>query len=122
MEKVDVLLIEDEIYLLEIMQLQLKRAGLNVKTATNGKVAIEQLQGFQPRLIITDLLMPEMGGADIIKEIREVLGLETSVIIMTGGTRSDISDVLSRYKNLTFLEKPILPKDLLTKVAQLLGQ
>lgn len=48
----------------EILELQ----GYEVKTAINGKDAMDQVGGFQPDLIVTDILMPDMDGYELMKK------------------------------------------------------
>jgi two-component system cell cycle response regulator DivK len=60
-----VLIVDDEPDNLEIVAETLEYEGINIKTAANGKAALEALEDFPATLIITDLSMPVMNGWDL---------------------------------------------------------
>src|SRR5437868_6123170 len=81
---VAVLLIDDEAEVLASMRIMLESAGGHrVRAVSSGSEAIKSLQETPPDVIITDLLLPEMDGIDIIRAIR---GLDqvTPIIAVTG--------------------------------------
>jgi CheY-like chemotaxis protein len=65
-----ILLVEDDVGLLKLYELILAHAGFAVETATSGKRALEILEGFQPEVIISDLMMPDMDGAELCQTIK----------------------------------------------------
>jgi CheY-like chemotaxis protein len=65
-----ILLVEDDIGLLKLYELILAHAGFAVETATSGRRALEVLQGVQPEVIISDLMMPDMDGAELCQTIK----------------------------------------------------
>jgi CheY-like chemotaxis protein len=65
-----ILLVEDDIGLLKLYELILAHAGFAVETATSGKQALEVLEGLQPRVIISDLMMPDMDGTELCQRIK----------------------------------------------------
>ena len=70
-EGVVVLVVEDELALRQLVTRVLEREGLRVVSARNGREALELLQrlGGQVRLILTDVVMPEMGGIELVERV-----------------------------------------------------
>lgn len=60
-----VLVVDDHEQIRESISEILELQGYEVQTAINGKDAIEQVSGFQPDLIVTDILMPDMDGYEL---------------------------------------------------------
>lgn len=85
-----VMIVEDEVPIAEALALIIEDAGYSVLLATSGRMAIEQVDaGARPTLVITDLMMPLMDGAALIRALRATLGAETPpIIIMTAGDRT----------------------------------
>jgi len=61
----------------------LEERGFIVESATNGVEALEVLNNFVPDLIITDLSMPRMGGAELVSRVRQLdVFAETPIIVL----------------------------------------
>jgi DNA-binding response OmpR family regulator len=79
-----VMIVEDEIPIAEALALIVEDAGYAVILATSAHTALDHLDaGARPMLIITDLMMPRMDGADFIHAVRALLGHEAPPIILT---------------------------------------
>jgi DNA-binding response OmpR family regulator len=65
-----ILCVEDEVMLLEDLKEELEDAGYRVLSAENGKAALDILGEQRPNLILCDMMMPQMDGAALLKEIR----------------------------------------------------
>lgn len=65
-----VLLVEDAPFLRYAFSRLLRMQGYDVKESTDGQDALACLAGFRPHLILTDLMMPVMGGIELISHIR----------------------------------------------------
>jgi CheY-like chemotaxis protein len=105
-----ILIAEDEPDLLEIMSETLKEFSMNVLTAKNGNEALVVQDEYQDKIdfLLTDMVMPEMGGlklAELIKEVRP----ETHVVFMSGyPVRGEIASV-NLPKDAVFMAKPVKP-------------
>jgi CheY-like chemotaxis protein len=66
-----VMVVEDHASTRELLVSQLGRAGWQTMAAANGRLALEQLQQRVPDLLILDLMMPEMDGFELIRQLRE---------------------------------------------------
>ena len=65
-----VLLVEDAPFLRYAFGRLLRMEGFDVKEVNDGREALDVITGFRPQLILTDLMMPVMGGIELIAHIR----------------------------------------------------
>jgi CheY-like chemotaxis protein len=78
-----VLIVDDEPHVREILRDFLTRVGDEVATAATGAAALEAVPIFQPDVILIDMVMPGMSGADVLAALRQA-GLTMPVILMSG--------------------------------------
>ncbi len=81
-EKAKILVVDDQQYERDSICALLKDEGYAVKDASNGEEAIKQLKKEAFHIIVTDLKMPGMDGAQVAKRVREI-SPETQVIVVT---------------------------------------
>lgn len=85
-----VLMADDSISMRTLLQAQLTRWGLDVIAAENGAQAWELFQQHEPSLVLTDWMMPEMDGLELIRRIRESeVDHYVYVILLTAKTEKD---------------------------------
>jgi DNA-binding NtrC family response regulator len=115
-----VLLVEDEQMVRKLVRHILETSRYTVVEAQNGKEAIECCKSLTrpPSLLLTDVVMPEMSGPELVKEIIKLYpGI--GVLYMSG-----YNDRLASYgiatEGLPFLQKPFSPDGLATKVREVL--
>ncbi|MEZ4668082.1 MAG: response regulator [Anaerolineae bacterium] len=72
-----ILVVEDELDLRENIADMLTVNGYDVIQAEDGQIALQQLQSHQPSLVISDLMMPNMNGYDMLAEMRKIPGKDT---------------------------------------------
>lgn len=77
-----ILIIEDEDLLASILREQLTAAGHQVTVATTGQSGLETAKELHPDFIITDILLPELGGVEMISEMRKDEALQTTPIMV----------------------------------------
>ncbi len=66
----DILVVDDDVYLCEIMSDVLQAEGHKTRTASNGLEALERIQEHKPDLILLDLMMPVMSGWELAATLR----------------------------------------------------
>lgn len=77
-------IIEDDIAISQMYRMKFEAAGFDVQMANNGKQGVELVEAFLPDIILLDLQMPEMSGADALEIIRKNdWGKNIPVIILT---------------------------------------
>lgn len=79
-----ILVVDDADDLVELLQYNLVRAGFAVRTASNGRSALEQIAREIPDLVVLDLMMPGMSGNEVLRRLRsEEATAALPVIILT---------------------------------------
>lgn len=118
-----ILVAEDDKDIALLITRILKNEGYFFRYAENGEKALELISKQQPQLIITDIMMPQMDGLELIKAIRA--DEDTSHIpIIVVSARTDSSDRISGIDigAEAYMGKPFIPDELLMMVRRLLEQ
>ena len=113
-----VLIAEDDDHMRDALQEMLSEAGYRVITAEDGLEALDWLSRVTVDLIIVDILMPGLGGPELIKRLRETSQLATIPIMVLSGYAD-----LARYRDLpvdSIQLKPFNLSEFLEKVQQLI--
>ena len=76
-----------------IMSLLLKEKGHNVVAAPNGKVALDMVKESKPDMIVTDILMPEMDGFELCRQIRASPEYNHVIIVIYTGSYKSPADI-----------------------------
>jgi CheY-like chemotaxis protein len=88
-----ILLAEDERAIRKVMEILLESEGYDVLSAQNGREAFDLLRNVTPHVIITDYMMPEMDGAELLRAIRSDEGLNRiPVLLMSSAHPADLPD------------------------------
>ncbi len=118
-----ILVIDDEPFMLELVRKILESAQYQVITATAANVGIDAYRDRRPDLVLTDLIMPDKDGLEMIQELRQ-LDPAVRIIAMSGGGRSGYTNALPAAKAFgahETLRKPFPPDVLLAAVERVLG-
>ncbi|MDB3976865.1 response regulator transcription factor [Flavobacteriaceae bacterium] len=116
-----ILLVDDELDILEIIGYNLTAEGYNVVTAQNGVEAIKKAKKHKPKLIILDVMMPEMDGIEACEKLRLIPDLSETVITFLTARGEDYSQVAGFEAGADdYITKPVKPKVLTSKVKSLL--
>jgi two-component system chemotaxis response regulator CheY len=117
-----ILIVDDSLTMTMSLKSSLEMNGFSVQSASDGVQALSKLKaGLKPDLIITDINMPNMGGLELIKNIKALPGFRfTPILTLT--TESDASkrDEGKRLGATGWLVKPVTGADLVKVVKQVL--
>ena len=118
-----ILLIEDMKGVRESLEVILSMAGHTVEMAENGKVGIEKLDT-SIELLITDILMPETDGTEVVLKSKERYPSLPIIAISAGGHGASAEQALliAAGKADATLEKPFSKDELLSAINKLLNQ
>jgi two-component system, chemotaxis family, chemotaxis protein CheY len=114
-----VLVVDDEADLANAVRRVLTRAGYEVSCAASGKQAIILLRQQSFAVVVTDMLMPDVDGAEVIAAVRRLQPSARIVAISGGGMYMGPDDILSLAKKLGAdapLPKPFTPAQLLEAI------
>jgi len=114
-----ILLAEDDLNLGQLLQTFLKSKGFNVSLAQNGKIAFEKFNNGSFQFCILDVMMPEMDGITLAKEIREI---DKKVPILFLTAKSMKEDKLEGFSAGAddYLTKPFAMEELLARINAIL--
>ena len=80
--------------------------GYDTETASDGLEALEKMPSFRPRVVISDLHMPRMGGVELLEVLRSRVP-DVDCIIVTGYGTLEKADAVSALGAVDYLEKPV---------------
>lgn len=106
------LIVEDDVFTRTSMTAYLTAEGYSVNKAGNGLEALEGIESSQPDLVITDLRMPEMGGLELLKKLKDAYPQLPVIIISGEGTMGSVIEALQLGAR-DYLQKPIQDMGLL---------
>ncbi len=118
-----VLVVDDEIHIVHVVSLKLRNRGFEVISADNGADAYDRACEEMPDLIITDFQMPVMTGLEFLEKLRG--NRETAaipVIMLTARSHAISADHCETLRIHCCLSKPFSPRELLSKVEDILFQ
>ncbi len=116
------LIADDHKLFLQVAKTFLVRRGFEVLTAENGTKALELARARHPRLILLDLVLPEMDGAAACTAMRQDPSLAfTPILIMSTTGSPEIRDRCLKAGCTNFVIRPEKPEELLTVIARILS-
>jgi len=117
MEKMKMLLVDDEERFLSTTKKLLSRKGYDVLTATSGAEALEELRVHNIHVVILDVKMPGMDGLETLKAIKRTYPL-VEVIMLTGHGTIDSAVEGLKSGATDYLTKPTDVQDLIEKAKE----
>ena len=119
MEKIHVLLVEDEKTLSMIIKDTLEEQGFDISTAFNGEDGLRMFYTKRPEVVVADVMMPRMDGFEMVRRIRQT-DQQTPVLFLTA--RSGINDVVEGFElgANDYLKKPFSMQELIIRIKALL--
>ena len=119
-----VLVIDDEPYILLMLKKMLEKAGYEVDLASNGKEGLELFEKESADLVITDIIMPDKEGLEIIMEMKKKRP-NLKIIAISGGGRISPESYLecaAHFGASRVFQKPFKQKELVAAVNELIDQ
>ncbi len=101
-----IVILDDNPGSLELLSTALSREGVAIHTASRPTEALDLIRRIRPQLVLTDLVMPEMSGLDVLSRIME-FAPATDVVLMTAHYTTETAVEAIRKGAADYLEKPI---------------
>jgi two-component system sensor histidine kinase/response regulator len=116
-------IIEDDQAISQMYRFKFEAEDYKVETAENGKLGLELAERMKPDIILLDLMMPEMGGDEMLEELRKTdWGKEVKVIILTNMGEQEIPPkVRDLGVSGVILKADMTPRQVAEKVKQILS-
>jgi two-component system response regulator VicR len=121
-EKKKVLCIEDEREMIDLIKLILERRGFEVLGALGGKEGLEVIRREKPDLILLDLMMPEVDGWEVYRQMKADEQLKDIPVVVVTAKAQSIDKVLGLHiaKVDDYVTKPFGPQELLKSIDKVL--
>ncbi|ATD04868.1 sensor histidine kinase [Pseudoalteromonas tetraodonis GFC] len=113
-----ILLVDDELNVLKSLKRVLVRSGYDVMTASTGFEALEILAANQVEIIITDFRMPEMNGADLLRQVKINWPDCVNLVLSGYADFKSVVELLNQGLVFRFLEKPWVDSELLENISE----
>lgn len=112
--KQKILIVDDDNNIAELIALYLTKECFETKIVNDGEEALKEFASFHPDLIILDLMLPEVDGFDICRQVREE---KNTPIIMVSAKKDDIDKIRGLGLGADdYMTKPFSPSELVARV------
>jgi len=113
-----ILLVDDELNVLKSLKRVLVRSGYDVITASTGFEALEILAANQIEIVITDFRMPQMNGADLLRQVKINWPDCVNLVLSGYADFKSVVELLNQGLVFRFLEKPWVDSELLENISE----
>ena len=119
--KPKILVVDDEPEAVELVEFNLKQAGFDVVTAADGNEALKKAKAGAPALIVLDLMIPEVDGLEVCKQLRRDEATSAIPIIMLTAKAAEVDRVVGLELGADdYVTKPFSPRELNLRIKKLL--
>ena len=123
MAKGKILVVDDEIYIVHILDFSLGMEGYEVVTALDGEQALEKARTEHPDLIVLDIMMPKLDGYETCKALKsDETTKNIPVILLSAKGRNVDQKVGFEVGADDYITKPFSPRKLVERINAILGQ
>ena len=123
MSKGKILVVDDEIYIVHILDFSLGMEGYEVVTALDGEQALEKVKSEKPDLIVLDIMMPKLDGYEVCKTIKANADTHHIPVILLSAKGRNVDQKMGFDVGADdYITKPFSPRKLVERINQLLGQ
>ncbi|MFX0177168.1 MAG: PleD family two-component system response regulator [Candidatus Hodarchaeota archaeon] len=103
----DILIIEDNLETVEFLTNYFELEGYSSKFVSSGKKGLDELTKIKPKVILLDIILPDMNGYELIKKIRENEPKKSiPILFLTAIPRADVSAKLEKLGAVGIISKP----------------
>ncbi|WZL73486.1 response regulator transcription factor [Clostridiaceae bacterium 35-E11] len=113
MEK-KILVVEDDMHISELIRLYLKKEGYKVIQVYDGIKAIEAFKEETPNLVILDIMLPQMDGWDVCREIKKISDVPIIMLTAKGDTFDKVLGLKMGADD--YIVKPFEPRELMARI------
>jgi len=118
-----ILLVDDSSIMRMFLTMNMRRMlRVNITEAANGKEAVAKLMNGKFDLLLTDMNMPEMGGAELVRFVRNGLKSDIPIVIITTLGESKDRDLGMKLGANAYLTKPVDVKELIRTILTCMGK
>jgi CheY-like chemotaxis protein len=120
-DSIKILCVEDSVNVQQMLSFILTKAGYTPYIANNGQEAIEKTKTLQPDLILMDIMMPDLSGIQAIKHLKsDPASQHIPILVLSAYTSSKLVNQAMEAGAAQYLEKTIIPEELVKVIASYL--
>jgi DNA-binding response OmpR family regulator len=118
----NIILVEDDPFLLDIYITKFKEAGFNIEVIKEGQKVLETLKKKLPDLLILDIVLPDVDGLEVLKEIRSQDAFKNLPIIILSnlGQKQEVKKGLEMGATKYFIKANYKPSELVEEIKKIL--
>ena len=118
-----ILVVDDEVYIVHILDFSLGVEGYDVATAFDGEQALAKVAQEKPDLIVLDIMMPKLDGYETCKRLKgDAATRDIPVILLSAKGRNVDQKVGFEVGADDYITKPFSPRKLVDRINSILGQ
>jgi len=123
MAKGRILVVDDEIYIVHILDFSLGMEGYEVITALDGEQALDKARAEKPDLIVLDIMMPKLDGYETCKMLKAEAGTKDIPVILLSAKGRNVDQKIGFEVGADdYITKPFSPRKLVERINAILGQ
>ena len=113
-----VLIVDDDAHIAELIRLYVEKDGFEAITASNGREALQKFKEDAPSIVVLDIMMPEMDGWQVCREIRRISNIPIIMLTAKGETFDKVLGLELGADD--YMVKPFEPKELIARIKAVL--
>ena len=118
----NILLVEDDSFIVDIYSTYFKREGYNVSIAGDGDMALEKIKNHQPDLLVLDIGLPKKDGWEVLRILRnDPVTKDLKVVVISNNSRQECEENIERFGVIKyFLKVQTAPEEIMSVVKEIL--
>ncbi|MDR1664579.1 MAG: response regulator transcription factor [Clostridiales bacterium] len=116
--KIKIFIVDDDTHIAELISLYLNKEGFETREVHNGRKAVEEFASYAPHLVLLDIMLPEMDGYQVCREIRKSSSVPIIMLTARGETFDKVLGLELGADD--YIVKPFEPKELVARVKAVL--
>ncbi len=123
MSKGKILVVDDEIYIVHILDFSLGMEGYEVVTALDGEQALQKVKTEKPSLVVLDIMMPKLDGYETCKILKSDPATRNIPVILLSAKGRNVDQKMGYQVGADdYITKPFSPRKLVERINMILGQ
>ncbi|MBU0546832.1 response regulator [Patescibacteria group bacterium] len=118
----NILLVEDDPFIIDIYSTKLKEAGFDVQSSTDGEDALKKIKDGNPDLILLDIVLPKLTGLECLKQIKSFPQFKDIPIIILSnlGQKYEVEKGLQMGANKYLIKAHYTPSEIIKEIKQII--
>jgi len=116
-----ILIIDDDLFILEMYVLKFKAEGFQVNTATDGRSGLEKIKEYKPDVVLLDVVMPTLDGFEVLQELKKQKApRQFKIVLLTNlGQKEDVERGMQLGADDYVIKAHFTPSEVVEKVKSL---